>query len=147
MYRTYSLDAAFTERQASAIKGAMAAWGRATAMQACMSADPGGSVGVVRVHTKEQVERFDARTKLSKETPAWGYWDGTLWIVTSRATTDKDVFNIAAHELGHSVGVNHYEGGHPSFMHGSGPFPKENEVTEHDAAEFCRIHKCPRPLP
>lgn len=133
----FRIDPAFNGAEADAIREAMGGWASATGGRACFR-EGGTDLIVVRAATRLDLRPFDD----GWHGHAGLYRQGIAWIVADELTRDQ-VVDVAAHEIGHHLGLGHVTDTRTTIMHPTdGARAPTGQLAARDREEYCTVHGC-----
>lgn len=145
--RHYALDPSFTLEEKGMVLSSLGAWSEATSGFLCFA--PGIDDLVInkadRANYPEKVEEIDKKAQGNGVMYPVGWTEnGIAWLLTDRISTNRELFSVSVHELGHLLGLKHYRGAEKSWMHPDiAQDPVEgSKITLRDAIALCRIEGC-----
>ncbi len=143
----FHLDPRFDTREVNLVVQAMQAWDDGTNSHVCFVPS---SFGLEIIKTdqeplKTQIEQKGGESSHMDPGSTVGLQEGSkVYLLTDKLWVDQDLYAASMHELGHVLGLDHYQGPSPSWMFPSiVNAPRESRnLTEQDYHEFCRLHGC-----
>jgi hypothetical protein len=133
----YRLDPAFTDDESNSIREAMRLWYSASGGRACFS-EGGSDLILVRVTDRLELRPFAD----GWHSYAGLYRLGTIWIVVSDLTP-RAMVDVAAHEIGHHLGIDHVVDTEETIMHPTkGGRREDATLSERDRTAYCAAHAC-----
>ena len=155
--KTYTvfIDDTFTTLQEAMIYNAANSWGNASSKKIQI-------ITYFKIQKYGKIENFIYKKYKDKSIYMWniepddlnndltlrfnlfaGLWDTTGNILIFNQKTGDRFYNVALHELGHMLGLPHYDYNYSTVMR---YMYASNCITEIDAEELCKIHNC-KPMP
>ena len=143
---TYEVDQGFSLSGSLEVDAAFDAWAKASGGYLCFYHGYPTKISVHAVSDERKISALDERALLSGVEHPIGLAtpNGTIWIFVSRIESPRSVFGVTLHEIGHQLGLPHYEGSEATWMH---QYMTEDpiglrRVTLRDAVAMCKIQHC-----
>lgn len=140
----YQISSSFMDHERQDILLAFDAWSEATNGATCFVPGPNGFT-ISRADDQKTIADLDleARNRFGLLFILGWAEAGEAWIFPYRINTKPQFFNTAVHEIGHLLGLNHYDGPNNSYMHPSvSPLEEDHKIHQQDKLLICSLHPC-----